>query len=441
MLYSRNMVIQPASLLKFQRQLDFSQNSIQPGDLYYQFGRNPMLSLGELLGLQNFQGKPFHAIDLCDHGVFVRNPYKIPISMCGSTLRRGTVIGMLSLDIHEISAEISPFIEHILYNHVFLEEKCNWTISMFNFPDSVDTDLIREETKKLVKKGIKSQGIKRAFYIKGQEQENVAPRRLNRKQVIENGMEILLVYWNGAILMIITEEVIDVDGMHQRDLQRPHRRPLLLLGLAVARSMINLIGLGQPSKPIAIYDPFCGMGSIPGEAYCLGYHAYGSDIDRTCVSQSKANLAWLSQQKQFHTRIEPFPLAHIFPMDITKPVPKFSDSFPGAIVTEPNLLTPRTDYPTIRDAKIMMAEFESNYFHYFEGLRQVLKPNQIGVVIFPRIHTNQDERVTFNVGQLLASFDCEIIHMTLNQASQPAIFIHAWKKHIIEREIVVFRKN
>ena len=46
-----------------------------------------------------------------------------------------------------------------------------------------------------------------------------------------------------------------------RDEYRPHTRPLLLLGLALARSMVNLINIEKNNRAIEIYYPFCGMGS------------------------------------------------------------------------------------------------------------------------------------------------------------------------------------
>jgi tRNA G10 N-methylase Trm11 len=204
--------------------------------------------------------------------------------------------------------------------------------------------------------------------------------------------------------------------------------------------MINLVNLGNPNVT-KIYDPFCGMGSIVGEAYCLGFETWGSDIDPQCVRQTKDNMEWLSRKKKYHSQNSLFPLDHIFRMDITAPNKNFSQKYNGSLVAEPNLLSPLKDYPTAHIAKQMMIEFENNYFSYFQGINQILKSGQIGVLIFPRIHTNQNNRVVFNYRELLANFNCSIVEFEVKNIYIPAVFIHAWKKHIIEREIVVFQKD
>jgi tRNA G10 N-methylase Trm11 len=435
------MLLQPYQIQDITTKIAFPETSIANGDHLYIFGRNPVLALAELQSLYNQISVTPQILALTDKICIVQKPHDIDTKNAGTVLRKAIIMGNLSTDRMDIALKFPAIREDILFNHVFLEEKCNWAISTYNFPEHVEAAPITSLIHDLLKKGIKKQGIRRAFYLSGQESRNISPRRLKRKKILEEGMEIILFYWKESIIIGVTKQVIDVDGFAKRDDQRPHRRPLLLLGLAVARAMINLTSLGITPTPKVIYDPFCGMGSIVGEAYCLGYTAYGSDIDGKCVTQTQENLQWLSKQKQYHVQEHPLPLEHIFPMDIEQPDPSFIANFAGSLVAEPNLLTPLESYPTLQEARDMMEIFENNYFRYFQGITKLLQTGQIGVLIFPRIHTNQDARVTFDYQRLFSNFGFTVISVKANNVTFPAIFVHAWKKHIIEREIVVFRKR
>lgn len=434
------MTVHPPTLDEIQQKISIPRTPIQEKDHFYQFGRNPVLSLAEMAALYTKKGEDFRILQITEEGVFIRSKTPIQLNKSGAILRHGQIIGSFPPGIDEIPPLLAPIVEKVIFEIVFLEEKCNWTISLLNFPEILSSANIYEVVKKGFKKGIKKQGIKRAYLIKGQEQLNISPRRLKRKKILKTGMEIGLIYFQDRIYVMVTEQVIDIDGYLQRDTKRPHRRPLLLLGLAIARTMVNLASLGQISKPTSIYDPFCGMGSILAEAYYLGIPAFGSDIDPVCITHSQQNLAWLSSQKNLHPQTQPFPKNNIFQMDITNPDQNFIDRYHGAIVSEPNLLTPRDHYPNVMEAKEMMRIFEDNYYDYFLGLMHALKEGETAVLIFPRIHTDQNDRVVFDYRGLLKTFHCKIVHFTLNNMQLPAIFVHAWKKHIIEREIVVFQK-
>lgn len=434
------MTVHPPRLDEIKQKINLPRTPIQEQDHFYQFGRNPVLTLAEINALYLKRGEDYRILQFIEEGVFIRSNIPINVSESGAILRHGRILGTLPIISSEIPPLLTPLVEKIIFEIVFLEEKCNWTITLFNFPETVSSNTIYELVKKGFKKGIKKQGIKRAYLIKGQEQLNISPKRLKRKQILETGMEIDLIYHDDRIYVAVTEQVIHIDGFLHRDTKRPHRRPLLLLGLALARSMINLASLGPISRPSSVYDPFCGMGSIVGEAYALGIPAFGSDIDPICVTQSQENLVWLSTQKNLHNQKDPFPKNHIFQMDIERPLQDFTENYRGAIVSEPNLLTPRENYPNVIEAKQMMRVFEDNYYQYFNGLMKCLKEGQTAVIIFPRIHTDQNDRVVFDYPSLLKSYNCQIISFNLNNLQMPAIFVHAWKKHIIEREIVVFQR-
>ena len=433
------MVLKPPSINQIKKKVEFKEQPIQRGDILYLFGRNPILSLGELLALFRKRKTRPHFLVIDEYGAIVRSQITIDLKEAGALLRKIKIVGMISKKSEAFKSTTKALLKTILYDIVFLMEKSNWTISIFNFKSSNNGNNIREEIHRFCKREIKEQGIRKAFYIKGQQTTNVTPQRLKRKTIIENGMELVLFKEKGKVYMGVTQQVIDIDALDQRDHNRPFTRPLLLLGLALARTMINFTYLGV-SHPFAIYDPFCGMGSIVGEAYCKGLLACGSDIDPVCIRKARKNLTWLSEQHQFHQNAKAFPSKHIFVMDITQPKPHFSEKFEGSVVTEPDLLHPMKDYPTLSQAHTLMQQFEENYWRYLQSISNLLSSKQVCVFIFPRIRTSGNHRISLNYPDILEEFDCKILSFHIDHHSFPAIFVHAWKKHIIEREIVVFQK-
>ena len=93
------------------------------------------------------------------------------------------------------------------------------------------------------------------------------------------------------------------------------------------------------------------------------------------------------------------------------------------------------------EAHQLLQTFELNYRGYLQGIAQILPPGGIGVLIFPQLHTSTHERISLNVDRLLSAFQLRICQVRANNVAFPAMFVHAWKEPIIERQIVVFKKN
>ena len=110
-------------------------------------------------------------------------------------------------------------------------------------------------------------------------------------------------------------------------------------------------------------------------------------------------------------------------------------------MAETNLLTPLKTYPSPSEAHKLLQIFELNYRGYLQGIAQILPSLGIGVLIFPQLHTSTHERVSLNVERLLSMNGLQICQVRANSVKFPAMFVHAWKEPIIERQIVVLKKN
>jgi len=422
--------------------ISYPTDKISNSDKLYIFGRNPELSLAEIIARYNvIQSAPIIK-ELSANGIIIESKQHIAIKNCGAVLKKCKIIAVF-LKNTPIS-EIQPVLDsHISGEYII--DKSNWGISSYNDNNfsSQNATLNPQTLHQLAKKGFKSIGIKKAYFIPPMEGSFLTPQKLLRKKIIDEGIEFILWYRENDIILCQTEEVINIDSFAKRDKDRPHKRLLLLLGLALARTMVNLVSIEKNNHNLLIYDPFCGMGSIVQEAYILGLQAMGSDIDESCVSRSKENLNWISQTqgKNFRKKYGNFPSDKIFEMDITAPNFPLLRKFDGCIVAEPNLLTPLKAYPLVFEAKKMISQFEENYKKYLKEINQILPSGGICVLIFPQIHTAENIRLSLEIERLLNKYKFKMCEIKANNAKFPAFFIHAWKNPIIERQIVVFKKN
>lgn len=406
-------------------------------DKLYIFGRNPEISLAEIVSRFHAIKSPYKIRAINKIGVVVSAPNHISVDNCGAVLKRCNPITTLELTLNV------PELKKVLTEHVanqFFEEKGNWTISFYAKKIGPEEEYLLLSVQKVVKIALKKAGIRKAFFFKGEKNHIVEPRRLWRKRVIQDGMELVVWQNLGKLTLWQTDQVINIDAIAKRDSERPNKRPLLLLGLALARTMINLVSIESNHHDRPIYDAFCGMGSIVGEAYHLGMQSLGSDIDSSCMTRSQENLHWLSSSKSNRKKLGIFPEKNIFTMDVMDPNMDKLRHFTGSIVSEPNLLTPLKKYPNYAKANALLDTFEKNYRGYLAGIRKILPKKGICVFIFPQFHTNTHERVGLNIIQLLGDFGFRMCELMIDSHVYPAHFVHSWKDPIIERQIIVFKK-
>lgn len=90
-----------------------------------------------------------------------------------------------------------------------------------------------------------------------------------------------------------TIHIQDIDAYAERDLGKSRDMVVGMLPPKLAQTMINLaIGSSLIDDKIHIYDPFCGLGTVPIESLYMGIsQIYASDVSpemTTATSQSVA---------------------------------------------------------------------------------------------------------------------------------------------------------
>jgi len=196
----------------------------------------------------------------------------------------------------------------------------------------------------------------------------------------------------------------------------------------LAQILINIATEGQT---IAVFDPFCGSGTVLQEAWLREHESIGSDLVEQMVEDSKENLDWL----KFQFKLEGAPPV-VFQADATKltadQLPK--DAF--AIVTE-TWLGPALQKPLSElERPKVQREIEALYEDFFSNLAEVKKSrtskDPFTIVFTAPYHRTGNERHFLpNLPDILKKYT-KII--PLSDHERPSLFYER-KGQLVSREI------
>jgi len=176
------------------------------------------------------------------------------------------------------------------------------------------------------------------------------------------------------ILIGQTQAIQSIEEEATLDFLRPHHE--IKEGLIPPKLAKILINLASVRKEEAILDPFCGSGTILGQAFLMGYqYLIGSDKSQKAISQTKENMVWLKERFKREAKIE------IFQSDVKEVWQRLPPSSVSAIIAEP-FLGPLQ----IQDRKFfsnIIENLSDLYLQAFESFKKVLKPGGRVVIIFP----------------------------------------------------------
>ncbi len=179
-----------------------------------------------------------------------------------------------------------------------------------------------------------------------------------------------------------TVAVQDFEAWNQRDYGRPYADPKLgMLPPKVARMAVN-IAIGHRSDQ-TVLDPFCGMGTILGEALLLGCRVIGGDQSKDVIAKTEANLRWLGVQ---YRRIDASKI-EFFVSDATHISQYSSPESVDAIITEPFMGTTEIGAGKLNEPgkiKNIVRGLEKLYIGCLKDWMRVLKPSGRVVIALPQ---------------------------------------------------------
>lgn len=158
------------------------------------------------------------------------------------------------------------------------------------------------------------------------------------KLLAPSGIDITILKDSSQVLVCQTVAVQPFDEWSFRDFGRPGRDAKRgMLPPKLAKIMLNLaIGSAPAPEKLAVYDPFCGSGTVLTEAVLAGFgRVCGSDILKKAVDDSRSALAWAEKQLDIGAT-----KAEVFKHDATQPLDHIKPQSVDCIVSEPFLGRP-----------------------------------------------------------------------------------------------------
>ncbi len=194
--------------------------------------------------------------------------------------------------------------------------------------------------------------------------------------------ELVIVKRESEYVVGHTLVVQDFEAWNKRDYGRPYADPKLgMLPPKVARMVVN-IAIGDGNKR-TILDPFCGMGTILGEALLRGCQVIGSDQSEEVIKKSRKNLDWLTLM---YRHIEGANI-QFFVSDATHISEKIPPASVDAIITEPFMgnANLKNQISKIKNEEIknIIKGLEKLYIGCLRDWIKVLKPKGKIVIALP----------------------------------------------------------
>lgn len=227
-----------------------------------------------------------------------------------------------------------------------------------------------------LKKSLKEEG-RRARYVVSREQQ-LSSVVVAKNKLIEEGAEFIIAKLSGRTYLAHTLAIQEFEAYGERDFDRPGRSARRgMLPPKLSQMMVNLAG---SDKSLPLLDPFCGSGTVLGEALLMGYtQVIGADLSPEAVSDTKAYLDWLA-----NSRPELKDRARVFQSDARLIDKTIEPNSISAAVFEPLLGPPQsgTETPAMLE-QLMKNSLLPLYRDALASIAKILRPNGTVVASFP----------------------------------------------------------
>ncbi|OGY30985.1 MAG: hypothetical protein A3C02_00540 [Candidatus Andersenbacteria bacterium RIFCSPHIGHO2_02_FULL_45_11] len=244
--------------------------------------------------------------------------------------------------------------------------------------------------------------LKKAARVRSSKLSFVEPRGgsiLNAAQVIFHKLtstpnaELIIQKTGNDFTLTRTVAIQDIASYELRDTSRPVRDAKIgMLPPKLAQIMINLALPETIPDNHAIYDPFCGMGTILQEAYLMGIKAYGSDESDRMIFASEKNLNHVEQRFAVDKTLRPELFIHNVRSKSIKDIPAEKHM---TIITEPYLGAPQTHALSPTEAQDFAKTVRPLYRTFFVNMHPLLHTGDRLLILLPAVRVRHKSSDTF----------------------------------------------
>jgi tRNA G10 N-methylase Trm11 len=227
-----------------------------------------------------------------------------------------------------------------------------------------------------LKKLLKEEG-RRARYVVSREKQ-LSSVVVTKNKLIEEGAEFVVISHAGGLALGRTLAVQEFEAYGERDFDRPGRSARRgMLPPKLAQMMINISG---NDRNHALIDPFCGSGTVLGEALLLGFNELiGTDLSSEAITDTTAYLTWLqARHPEFAGRWQ------TYAADVRMLTERLGEKRVGSIVTETYLGPPQSGHETtVQLSKTMTDTLVPLYRDALAVFSKILAPGGSAVIALP----------------------------------------------------------
>lgn len=378
------------------------------------FGNNPELAREELSVFFPSITPITPDIVRVDTDLFLWNSQQLPIQDCLTVLAGTTKVADILGKTKNLTPEVVS--SYLLDTNVL---RIDFGISSYGSPFQIPGQFLPAVKDILKKKGFAVR------FLEPRHGETLSAVAVARQHIVE----INIVYDGTDYTLAKTIAVQEFEAWNKRDYGRPYADPKGGMLPPKAARMMASIGLGNVPKGKTLLDPFCGMGTIIGEAMLLGAKGIGGDHLPDVIKQAEANCSWLWNEYPSLAK----------PTFYTADAAHVSEVLPAlsvdTIVTEPFMGTSKLGEGRVTETekiKDIMKGLEKLYRGCLRDWHVVLKPEGNVVMAIPQVTVG---KTIYSVKNVIDS--CETLGYTLVKGP----FLYGRPQAIVKRMIYKFRKQ
>ncbi len=390
-------------------------------------GRNPSLSVAEIT-----RAVPGLVLEWVSDGIAVGNCPELPpgfLNLLGGTVKIAAIVSE-HRNVGQITSEV------LRAALPAREGRVIFGISAYGRLSGPERRALYMEGLAL-KKQIKEEG-RRCRYVVSRETQ-LSSVVVAKNKLIEEGAEFMVIVEKNKVLLATTAAIQEFEAYGERDFDRPGRSARR--GMLPPKLCQMMVNIAKGDKNLPLLDPFCGSGTVLGEALLLGYsQVIGTDMSDEAVADTKAYLEWLEAR---HPEIKG--RWRTFASDARLLDKALEPGAVGTIVTEPFLGPPQNGNETHEQLRrIMDDQLVPLYRDALAALSATLATNGAAVISFPLFSR---KRMPINVpidevaGALVAAplIPGEYTDFKLPATSSGGVLYERPDQHVA-REIVMLKK-
>lgn len=289
--------------------------------------------------------------------------------------------------VHKVALPLPPIDSPEFVKSISFPES-NFNFSLSLYCPRGDGGAEYEELSEELLSTLRRAGLKKANLIRSRS----GPELRSERVVSRSAMDFVVFPIGASYQWGVTVYVPETEAFRERSMGRPYVTSGVSLSSRLASLLVNISGV---SKGRLLLDPFCGSGTILGEALLKGVDCIGIDRNHGSVERAKDNLTWLLT----HTKRSsmPIPSHSVIVGDATNLRLSLGDRLVDAIVSEPILMPRLSSPPTLEKARSLIKHASVIYSEALYEMSGVLKPGGRVVLVTPSLRTldGKDVSLTF----------------------------------------------